>query len=194
MAAYPEGDPRNAELTETLAGLDYQYESELGNVAEGLGNLKANIGYAEQGIDEAEPGAYRNEINAANRGGLLESGINSRRKDTLASQFAHQRTGNQLRLTQGETKALHAKERAEHTHTTNRGLAERRAESAAYQEARTNPPITTPTYPIPPAQQAAINAGVPAGPGGVVPYEGGGVRVGPAKPVKKTKTNTVGIG
>lgn len=40
-------------------------------------------------------------------------------------------------------------------------------------------PAPAPAYPIPPAQQQAIEAGVPPGPGGVVPYEGEHVRVGP---------------
>lgn len=106
MAGFDPGAVYNS----TLADIGLQQANEEASLGESDANLKANIGYQENQITQAEPGTYRANANAANRGGLLTSGINARRKDTIASNFAARRTANQLALTQGEARIQRERE------------------------------------------------------------------------------------
>lgn len=138
MAAVP--DP-GALYNQTLADLGRQEALSLAAIGEGEGDLRTNINQAEQGISEREPGTYRAETNAAQRQGLLTSGINSGRKSEIASRFGAARAANQARLSQGLGSFQKQREQAGLTRETGeRAAAQRRLEQQeAYNAA--NPPL-----------------------------------------------------
>src|SRR4051794_2130839 len=142
-------DPAAAYNT-TLADIGLQKTNEEAALGESDANLKANVGYQENQITQSEPGVYRGNANAANRGGVLTSGINARRKDTIATGFASRRTANQLALTEGEARIQRERE----TGSLNREKEEHGALGTKAQEedriAKENAPVLP----------ASISAGV----------------------------------
>ncbi len=190
----------NATLQEVLAGADLFQAQGIGqgNIgAEGLyteGNVGRKNQQAQEGYEqgnkeqtEGEPEAFRGIDARSNRGGILTSGFESRRTNTQVGRFANQRarrleTRKSLQQQYQEQGQGIYGEAAERRRT---GIANKRNADTSYN--LENPSLlaqTTvgaPPAPIPPAQQAAIRAGVQTGPGGVVPYAGSGpfgVRVG----------------
>jgi hypothetical protein len=84
----------------TLADLGLQASNETAAIGEDEGYARTNTLNAENTLTGEEPTTYTAESNKANKGGLLESGINSQRKATIASNFASKRTANQAKLSQ----------------------------------------------------------------------------------------------
>jgi hypothetical protein len=185
-SSFPAGDPRNALYAENLAALEHIWQREKAGSEEGLSQARSKATYRQGRLGQAEPGTYKVNQERANSGGVLESGINAKRRGGIAADYANKR----YEVTQGlkeyeEGSQRRAKE-GEERYNEGRAKAGTRAEVEGREYLERNPPTDySGSYPIPPAQQAAIAAGVPAGPGGVVPYEGGGVRVG--KPLKKQR-------
>jgi hypothetical protein len=110
ITAFPAGDPRNAQYNDNNATLEFQEKTGLAGFDEGLHNQEARTVYQESERERGEPGAYRQNTNRANKGGLLESGINTQRHGTLEAGFAARRTGNQLALTTAQGTAKTGKE------------------------------------------------------------------------------------
>ncbi len=173
----------DAEYTREVGRLNHQLETTLAGDKETLSDAKTAYQYNNSLLTQQEPLRYAaNRYKAVNEG-VAQSGVNAERRGTIGANFLNQRT----KLTTGLQQTQGRIGRAEGTarETTKNDIAaqiekaEARAKAKLLAEAPNTPEPAT--YPIPPAQAAAIKAGVPAGPGGVVPYEAKGVRVGPAK-------------
>lgn len=171
------GDPRNAVYNETLAGIGLAEETTLSGIREGLASRERGFGEAEEAQKRSEPGAYKAIDNRSNREGLLESGFEAGRTTRQEADFAAKRLARMEAEKEARTGAIKAEEVARKKGALERGGAAKTAEGEAYKERLEHPTPGT-AYPIPPGQQLAIAEGVPPGPGGVVPYQGTGVRVG----------------
>lgn len=163
-------DPE-AVYNQTVADIGLQEGFEEASLSESETNLKANVGYQESEITRSEPGVYRAGTNAANRGGVLTSGTNSRRKDTIASNFAARRTQNQMTLTEGEARIKREREggkfkRERETH----GAQETRAREQD-QYAREHPTVA-PAVAASPAAQAEAAGKPPPSPEAIREHEG----------------------
>jgi hypothetical protein len=130
--------------------------NELATIGEGEANLRSNVGNAENTITSAEPRTYNAEVKTAAKGGLLNSGINSQRKTTIANNFAQKRTANQARLTQGLNTYKRSREGAglKKTLTEHNALGKRTAEEEAWNA----------THPVAAAVPQAAAAPVPNAP------------------------------
>ncbi len=190
----------NAEYQNTLAGIQLAEEKGLegiGHPAEnGLpatGKYKSSEEVFNEGQEAQkanEPGTYRGIDARSNRGGILTSGFESRRvhgQEGVFERQAKQRLGSRTRAERGygEQRGNLVAEQAQR-----RLAAQNQLYGNQRQYALENPELKLESAPVLPGQQAAINAGSKAGPGGVVPYEstypGGFVRVG-GKPRPKAK-------
>ena len=99
MAATDPGELYN----QILGDLKLTAGNELATIGEQEGFLRTNVGNAENLLTGQEPTTYTAEANRANKGGILNSGINTQRKGTIAQNFAGKRTANQAKLSQGLT-------------------------------------------------------------------------------------------
>jgi hypothetical protein len=196
--AFGAGDPRNAKYFENLAALEHAYNTTLAGDQETLANDKTNAEYQQGLLTKAEPGTYKANQAKANAGGILESGVNAGRRGTIASQYGQKRYTITHGLQENEGRLRKADETAKYTYESGRGKAANEALSEGYKALlEQQPNESAPKAPTPPAQQQAINQGVKPGAGGVVPYEGGGVRVGMAQPPRvigqRAQPNSVGV-
>jgi hypothetical protein len=184
--AFGQGDPRNALYAENLAALEHGREREKATNEEGRNQARAKATYRQGLLGQAEPGTYKVNQERANNGGLLESGINAKRRGGIAADYANKRFSITSGLKEYEEGTGRREQQGTERYNEARAKAGTKALAEGYESLLANKP-TEPAagggYPVPPAQQAAINAGTPAGPGGVVPYGygKGKVRVGPAK-------------
>lgn len=84
-------DPRGAAYFQQLAALQHQYDTSLAGNAEGLTNARSNAVYGEGQLTQQEPRSYQQNERTANKGGILESGVNAERRGTIAQQYAAKR-------------------------------------------------------------------------------------------------------
>lgn len=173
-AAFPAGDPRNAEYGETIAALEHAYTTTLAGDAETLSDATSNAQYQRSLIGQAEPGGYRSEANKANAGGILESGINAQDRGTLASKYADQRFKVTKGLQETTNRVHRANENAEYTRKTGEAKAATRALGEGYKDLLATSPneqapaAPTNANPVPqtpgnPLATEAVNKAFPGG-------------------------------
>lgn len=164
-----------------LAALNFQREQALAQDKRGRELANASSRYARSELTRAAPLRYAANRNTANSQGLLESGQLAQRQGQTQADFAAK--GAKV----GETRKAaierfnEGDQNAQKAYVVGTEKAQAESFQRAKEQLERNPPAPTtpsPSYPIPPAQQEAINRGVQPGPGGVVPYESGKVRVG----------------
>ncbi len=180
-AAFPEGDPRNAQYGETLAALLKQREDAKAELIKGRGENQANAAYSESQLTQNEPNTYRANTHRANAGGILESGINAQRRGGIATDYANKRFNVQRGLTQAENRINRQNTAAEERYSGGAATAATTALNAGYNNLLNNPIED-------PYGKAANKGGIRRleggpGEGGVVPYtetlpNGGFVSVG----------------
>ncbi len=180
-AAFPAGDPRNAEYGENVAALLHQREGRKAQLIAGRGRNQANSKYRESLLSQNEPETYKANERRANRGGLLESGINQRRRGGIATDYANKRFSVQRALTEGEENIDRENAQAEENYNTGVAKAATQALGAGYKNLLENPQEDA-------YAKAANKGGIrrlegEPGAGGVVPYtetlpNGGFVSVG----------------
>lgn len=175
--------PLNATYYANLAALEFQRSQALAADKAGREQTEAGYNYNKGQYEKAEPLKLTANRNNANAAGILESGQLAKRQGETQTDF----TTKQGRLSDQRRAAIEkynsGDQQAENAFRVGQNKALAESTEQAKKELLENPPQPqAPAYPTPPAQQKAIEAGTPAGPGGVVPYEGGGVRVGPARP------------
>jgi len=153
-------DPE-AQWQENQANLGVQATWEEGGITQGLNQTKARVGYQESEVDRAEPGTFRASANRANKGGLLTSGINARRRTDVVNNFAARRTANQLTLSQAQESAKRAQEGVGLKRTQGEGKNARERDAAKEAYARANPTIAPP-----PIQSPKVNVATPPKPPG----------------------------
>jgi hypothetical protein len=175
-------DLAGAEYTKALADLEFQEKNTLGLLGEEEGELRTTIGGDESTLTQGEPGTYQAEQYRANKGGLLNSTSNTARKTTIASGYAQKRTVNQAKLRQGEAvdqrkregvEGEYAKKRSEDAFTKTRAEESYTAANPTVAPVGTAVPVATIQGRYGPVSTTPAEAA-----GGVVPSEGGGVRVG----------------
>jgi hypothetical protein len=187
-SAFPAGDPRNAFYAENLAALEHQRGREKAGSEEGLSQARSKATYRQGLLGQAEPGTYKVNQERANSGGVLESGINAKRRGGIAADYANKRYQVTQGLKEYEEGSQRREKGSQERYTEGRAKAGTQAEVQGREYLERNPPTDySGSYPgLPPGAKVTGSAG----PGGVVPYEqntpgGGFVKVG--QPLKKQR-------
>ncbi len=170
--------------TREAARYEHQLNTTLAGDKETLGNLNSSYAYNNSLLTQQEPLRYAaNSYKGVNEG-IAQSGIQAGRRGQIGANFLNQRTKLTTGLQEAKGRLARSEQGSREDYNEKIATQIRAAEERAKNKLVASEPQAEPTYPIPPAQAAAIKAGVPAGPGGVVPYESAKVRVGPrpAKP------------
>lgn len=182
-------NPYDATYYATLAAYNWQKENTLAQDRRGREQANASARYAKGELTRAAPLRYAANRNQANSQGLLESGQLAQRQGQTQADLASK----QARVVEQRRQAIERLN--ENDANANKGYevgaAKAGAESVqrSKEELERNPPapqVAPASYPVQPAQQAAINKGVQADPNGVVPYQGAGVRVGMPLPALRS--------
>lgn len=195
-------EPRDALFWAEVPRFNFAKETRLAQDKRGREQANASSRYAKGELTRAAPLRYAANRNQANNQGLLESGQLAQRQGQTQADFANK----QSRITEQRKAAIERLNEGDSNADKEYNLSIGSAEAASVQRQKEqlerNPPAPAPEgsgggYPSPAAQQAAINRGVQPGPGGVVPYEGNGARVGPQRVPSvvgiKAQPNTRGI-
>jgi hypothetical protein len=173
-------NPLDATYYANLAALNFQKETTLAQDKRGREQTNASSRFAKGELTRAAPLRYAGNRNQANSQGLLESGQLAQKQGQTQADFANKqaRVGEQRksaieRYNEGDANANKA-------YDVGNSKAQAESFQRSKEELERNPPAAAAGggYPIPQAQQEAINRGVQPGAGGVVPYESGKVRVG----------------
>jgi hypothetical protein len=201
-AAFPAGDPRNAEYGENVAAIEHAYGTTLAGDKETLADATSNAGYQRSLMGLQEPAGYRAEANRSNTGGILESGINAQNRGSLASKYAEGRVKITKGLTETTDRVNRSEKDAEETRNLGLAKASNKALSEGYKTLlEQGPDETAAPPPTNPGGTKTLTG--PPGAGGVQPYTeqlpgGGFVKVGqPQKPqiaVRKAASKKAVVG
>lgn len=178
-------DPLDALYYANLAAANYQKETTLNADRRGREAANASFNYARGQLNRSAPLRFSANRNNANARGLLESGQLAQTQGRTQLDYAVK----QGRIGEQRKAAIERYNEADANAAKAYEISAAKAQAESFQRGQEqlerNPPAPQaaqaaqpPAYPIPPAQQEAINRGTPPGAGGVVPYEGKGVRVG----------------
>src|SRR5436190_9201258 len=90
-----EAPPTDALYWQTKGALAFNEGRRLARIGEGESKARSEATRREGAYGRGEPLAYKANQERANRGGILESGINSRRRGTIAADYAAKRLATQ---------------------------------------------------------------------------------------------------
>ena len=97
MSPFQPGSPQGAQYWQAAGQIEHSYENQVGNIKEQEGVQKAKAAYTEGENAKALGGQLQANEERANRGGILESGINASRRGRLGAGY----TATQFRTQQG---------------------------------------------------------------------------------------------
>ncbi len=152
----PEAPPTDAIYYREKAALEFGEKKKLAGIEEGEKGARAGATRQEGAMGRQEPWTYKQNQWSANRGGLLESGINAQRRGRIGADYAAKRAAVQEGLQQNEGRFARERKEAPEQRGLQEGLGLSAAEERYKQRLLQESP-TTAEEPAAPAGMTVVN-------------------------------------